>query len=117
MTTFILQIGFKHYSTWEKNGKNYLYMHGMLKMFSSLNIACSTLTQTQVLQNSAYRTTKFISTFHNDGVRVVLRRKEILICFVCSILSKQLMLTVMQAESWNIINSILGSRLQRQILN
>lgn len=48
MTTFILQIGFKHYSTWEKNGENYLYMHGILKMFSSLNIDCNMLTQIQV---------------------------------------------------------------------
>lgn len=48
MTSFILQIGFKHYSTWEKNGENYLYMHGILKLFSSLNIARNTLAQIQV---------------------------------------------------------------------
>lgn len=117
MTIFILHIGFRLYSTWEKKGENYFYMHGILKMSRSLNIACNTFIQIQVFYNSDCRTTRFISTFHNDSVRVVLRRKEILICLVCSILRKQLMLIVQQAGSWNIINSILGSRLQRQILN
>lgn len=48
MTTFILQIGFKRYSTWGKNRENYLYMRGILKVFSSLNIAHNMLTQIQV---------------------------------------------------------------------
>lgn len=117
MTIFILHICFRLYSTWKKKGENYFYMHGILKMSRSLNTACNTFIQIQVFYNSDCRTTRFISTFHNDSVRVVLRRKEILICLVCSILRKQLMLIVQQAGSWNIINSILGSRLQRQILN
>lgn len=100
MTIFILHIGFRLYSTRKKKGENYLYMCGILKMnIRSLNIACNRFIQIQVFYNSDHRTTKFISAFHNDGVRVVLRRKEILICLVCSILRKQLMLIVQQAGS------------------
>lgn len=117
MTIVILHICFRLYSTWEKKGENYFYMHGVLKMSRNLNIACNAFIQIQVVYNSDCRTTRFISTCHNDSVRVVLKRKEILICLVCSILRKQLMLIIQQAGSWNIINSILGSRLQRQILN
>lgn len=38
-TTFILQIGFKHYSILGKTMGKIIYMHGILKMFSCLNIA------------------------------------------------------------------------------
>lgn len=41
MTMPVLQIGFKH--TWE----NYLYMYGILKLFSSLNIEHNMLTEIQ----------------------------------------------------------------------
>lgn len=75
MTIFILHIGYRLYSTKKKKGENYLYMHGILKMFRSLNNACNTLVQIQMFYNSDYRATKLIAAFYNDGVRVVLREK------------------------------------------
>lgn len=56
MTIFILHIGFRLHSTRKKKGENYLYMHGILKMFRSLNIACNMLTQIQMFYSSDYRT-------------------------------------------------------------